>query len=425
LFGRYLSDRRFIFCTFSDINELVLNAPDNSKILVVNDNQDSLELAETILRQAGYEVLTGKNGFEGLETARRKTPDLIISDVMMPVMDGVELCRQLRADEALTAIPIILISAVHKDSESVVAGLEAGADDYIEVPYEPMHLIAKVARLLERRHYIRLLEQSKESELKKMNESLLAEIEVRKVAERQVKELLRRLVDIQENERKRFARELHDQIGQQITAFRLKLEMAGARLDETQREILEQIRQADRIAAEIDTGIEFMAWEMRPVLLDELGLESALDRFVREWSEHFGIAAEFHSRVGTDRRFAAGIETNLYRILQEALQNVYKHACAKHVSVIFNVRNDLIKMVIEDDGDGYDATRPVENSGNGGMGFVNMRERAGLLGGTLEIESSPGSGTTIFISVPLEYESPEIAPGHIVPLDPAPENRTG
>ncbi len=120
-------------------------------ILTVNDIPDQLELMAFILREAGYQVLCAENGIEGLKIARREIPDLIISDVMMPEMDGIEFCRQVRADKHLTLIPFLLVSAMRKDTESVVKGLEADADDYIEAPYENLRLVAKVAQLIERK----------------------------------------------------------------------------------------------------------------------------------------------------------------------------------------------------------------------------------------------------------------------------------
>jgi PAS domain S-box-containing protein len=122
---------------------------DNS-ILIVNDEPDQLTLMGTLLRKAGYSVLTAEDGVEGLSLARREQPDLVISDVSMPRMDGLELCREIRADNELKTIPILLVSARQKDTESAVAGLKAGADDYLEIPFDSARLIAKVSRLLER-----------------------------------------------------------------------------------------------------------------------------------------------------------------------------------------------------------------------------------------------------------------------------------
>jgi PAS domain S-box-containing protein len=128
----------------------ISNGHEDNHVLIVNDEPDQLTLMSSLLRKAGYSVLTAEDGAEGLSLARRERPDLVISDVSMPRMNGLEFCRQIRADSELKTVPILLISALQKDTESVVTGLRAGADDYLEVPFDSARLVAKVSRLLER-----------------------------------------------------------------------------------------------------------------------------------------------------------------------------------------------------------------------------------------------------------------------------------
>lgn len=120
-------------------------------VLIVNDDTDQLELLQELLERAGYEVLKAENGVRGLELAARTSPDLVVSDVMMPVMNGIELCRRLRQLPATQRVPVMLVSALRVDSESAVEGFRAGADDYLEVPFEKTRFIAKVERLFERK----------------------------------------------------------------------------------------------------------------------------------------------------------------------------------------------------------------------------------------------------------------------------------
>lgn len=131
-------------------NKPVIREPADKKILIVNDMPDQLELMRKLLRQAGYMVSTALSGREGVEATLSEHPDLIISDISMPELDGIEMCRLIRQHSAVGAIPILLVSAIRKDSESVVAGLRAGADDFLEAPYDPLRLITKVAQLIER-----------------------------------------------------------------------------------------------------------------------------------------------------------------------------------------------------------------------------------------------------------------------------------
>jgi diguanylate cyclase (GGDEF)-like protein/PAS domain S-box-containing protein len=133
----------------------------DSTVLIVDDTPDRLDLMSHVLKKAGYKVLAAHDGGEAYTVAQREHPLLVISDVMMPRVDGIELCRRLRSDSELYATPILLVSAMRIDDESAVEGLKAGADDYLEAPYEPVRFVAKVARLAER---ARLEEAMRESE---------------------------------------------------------------------------------------------------------------------------------------------------------------------------------------------------------------------------------------------------------------------
>ena len=128
----------------------ISNGHEENSILIVNDVPEQLLLMHGLLRKAGYSVLTAEDGVQALDIARQSHPDLVISDVSMPRMNGLEFCRVLRSDTELRATPVLLISALQKDTETVVAGLTAGADDYLEVPFDATRLVAKVSRLLER-----------------------------------------------------------------------------------------------------------------------------------------------------------------------------------------------------------------------------------------------------------------------------------
>ena len=130
--------------------EEILTGREDNSVLIVNDEPDQLRLMRGLLHKAGYTVLTAGDGREGFDLAKSERPDLVISVVTMPNMDGLEFCRHLRADKELETVPILLVSALQKDTETVVAGLRAGADDYLEIPFDATRLIAKVSRLLER-----------------------------------------------------------------------------------------------------------------------------------------------------------------------------------------------------------------------------------------------------------------------------------
>ena len=131
-------------------------------VLVVNDLTDQLDLMDTALRKAGYSVVTAEGGHAALEVAKRERPDVVISDVIMPGLSGIEFCRLLRQDEALRALPVLLVSAQRTDTGSVIEGLAAGADDYLEMPFDSAKLVAKVSRLIERTELAAALKDSEE-----------------------------------------------------------------------------------------------------------------------------------------------------------------------------------------------------------------------------------------------------------------------
>ena len=213
-------------------------------------------------------------------------------------------------------------------------------------------------------------------------------------AERARSELLTRLVFAQEDERRRIGREMHDQFGEQLTALAHRIRMlkdaCGDRI-----EWRAHVESIEAIAQQLDRDVDQLVWELRPTALDDLGLRAALEHYVQNWSSRVGIPATLHTSGLLDYRLAPEAETALYRIAQEALTNVAKHAKATSVGVILDRNTDHVMLIIEDDGIGFDATG-AEQAGQG-FGLVGMQERAGLVGATLEIESSAGKGTTVFV----------------------------
>ena len=214
-------------------------------------------------------------------------------------------------------------------------------------------------------------------------------------AERTRTELLSRLVFAQEDERRRIAREMHDQFGEQLTALNLRIrllkEACGNRSG-----LREQVAALEDVAQRLDRDVDHLVWELRPTALDDLGLRAALANYIKDWSLRVHVSAELHTTGLLDDRLPSETETALYRIAQEALTNVAKHSQAKNVEVILERRADHVMLIVEDDGVGFD---PGGTAGAAGQGFglLGMQERAALIGAALQIESSAGAGTTIFV----------------------------
>jgi PAS domain S-box-containing protein len=239
-------------------------------------------------------------------------------------------------------------------------------------------------------------------ELAKVNESLRDEITDRIQTEKDRVRLLRQIVRAQEDERRRIARDIHDQVGQQMTALRLNLAALDQGLSGDGK-LRVKLDQTKTIAERLDADVDFLAWELRPAALDDIGLAEAMGTFVREWSNHSGVEAQFHTSGLDKERLSPETETNLYRIMQEALNNTMKYAQARHVDVLLERRDNQVVLIVEDDGVGFNPEKEASADGDKGMGLIGMRERAALVGGNLQIESKPKGGTTIFARMPVQF----------------------
>ncbi len=214
------------------------------------------------------------------------------------------------------------------------------------------------------------------------------------LSQRVARDALRRVVQAQELERQRLARELHDETGQALTSILLGLKPLEEGLaDGPARAALAELR--EHVVSALQ-DVRRLAVELRPAVLDDYGLVPALERLTESFAEQSGIRVDFHSALG-ETRLPGEVETALYRVVQESLTNIVKHAGARSVSVSVARRESGVAAVIEDDGAGFDP-RTVRDDA---VGLLGMRERLALLDGRLEIESRPGAGSTLVAEVPL------------------------
>jgi signal transduction histidine kinase len=214
-------------------------------------------------------------------------------------------------------------------------------------------------------------------------------------------EMLAHVIEAQEAERARVARDLHDQIGQALTSVLLALKLVTDSLSREPPDILDSRARADEVrtlVADALQDVRQLAYDLRPSVLDDIGLVPAVRRLTDDLAARHGVAVDLElGGFSGDTRFAAEIETVVYRIVQEALTNVARHAHASRASVSFVVTGDCLRARVVDDGAGFNVpTGPIRS-----LGLAGMTERAGLVGGTVNVTSGLGAGTTVVLEVPL------------------------
>jgi len=242
--------------------------------------------------------------------------------------------------------------------------------------------------------------RARTSQLDEANGGLREQVTRQQQAERARHELQGRLIDAQEEERRRLSRELHDEVGQQVVAMMLSLR--ALELENLPEEAVTKVRAVRESTELIGKEIHQLASQLRPVALDALGLSQALSTYLDAWSERSGIAVDFFGSGIDEPRLPSAIEITLYRIVQEATNNVVRHAAARNVSVSVERRKDHVIGIIEDDGTGFDF-ETLHAPGFERLGIAGMQERAATVDGELMIDSGP-TGTTVRVKLPIPRE---------------------
>jgi signal transduction histidine kinase len=367
------------------------------RVLIADDNSDMRQYLARLLSEQ-YEVETVADGQAALEAAHEKAPDLIVSDVMMPILDGFELLKALRSDEQTRTIPVVLLSA-RAGEESRVEGIEAGADDYLIKPFSARELLARVSGRLE----IARLQRDRETQLKISQVELEQKVQERTQelfnASQELRELSARILQAQDEERRRIARELHDGAGQLLAALGMEasnLAREGDRLSDRAALSLSNIAS---FVAQMTKDIRTMSHLLYPPLLDEVGLESALKEYVNGFAERSGIQVSLDLPAAIER-LDRDYELSLFRIVQECLTNIHRHSGSKTAGIRIVREDGALLLEVRDEGRGIPAERLSETQSRGsGVGIRGMRERALQLSGTMSIESD-SSGTRILVSIP-------------------------
>jgi signal transduction histidine kinase len=367
------------------------------RVIIADDNADMRQYLSRLLSEQ-YEVETVADGQAALQAAHKNPPDLIVSDVMMPILDGFELLKLLRGEEETRTIPVVLLSA-RAGEESRVEGIEAGADDYLIKPFSARELLARVSGRLE----IARLQRDRETQLRESQAELEQRVQERTQelfdASQELRELSARILQAQDEERRRIARELHDGAGQLLAALGMEASNLAREGDRLSARAALSLSNIASFVAQMTKDIRIMSHLLYPPLLDEVGLESALKEYVTGFAERSGVQVSLDLPAAIER-LDRDYELSLFRIVQESLTNIHRHSGSKTASIRI-IRDDAALILeVRDQGRGMPPERLSEIQSRGsGVGIRGMRERTLQLSGRMSIESD-GSGTRIHVVIP-------------------------
>lgn len=342
------------------------------RILIVDDDETVRGYLETLFSRRGYEIRTAGSGKEAIHILSEEYFPVVIADLNMPDLRGIQVLDYIQQQEMMTAV---LIITAYGSLDSVIEALRHGAYDYLTKPFASQILIHRVARAMEK---IRM--------------------------EKAARALSSQIVYATEEERLRISRDLHDEIGQSLAIMKLTLmAIKNKILNNPAEDILPEI---EGLAEHVETTmneVSRISKDLSPSYVAEVGFSQALRLYIETFTKKTGIHVD--SCVREIPQFHnSQQEIHLYRIAQEALTNIAKHSGATSVGIrLRNTGSDLY-FSISDNGRGFDLSKEGRV---GGMGLIGIRERVTILGGKVWIESESGSGTTIRMEIP--YELPQAA----------------
>jgi signal transduction histidine kinase len=362
---------------------------ERADILLVEDDAELAGMVSVLIESHGHSVIKASSGTEALhllgldktgETEQAAQPDLVLLDVHLKGQDGYEVLKRIRQNRDLDTVPVIMLTIVNT-LENTVKALAAGANDYVTKPFKNPELLARVEAQLR----VKRLQDERdraEQALERRTQELRA--------------LTARLAEAEEAERRRISRELHDQVGQSLTALGINLNIVRSQMGNSDTEPL-AARLDDSLAMVEQTTdrIRHLMADLRPPVLDDYGLIAA----VRWYCEQLAARTGIKCRVEGDEpepRLPIATETALFRIAQEALTNVAKHARASEVTVSIVAKPRLVRVVVADEGIGFEVADPPAH---GRWGLLTMAERAEAVGGECIIRSRPGEGTEVVVEV--------------------------
>ncbi len=329
----------------------------------------------------------------------------LVYDTAVPILDGKAGIARVGLSNAIVqkAVSQVTFQSILFTALGLLFGV-AVAFFLTRILARPILELVEATRSVSRGDFSRRIHPWAKDELgtlakafNKMSEDLAQVHDLRLEREALQRQLLEKVITTQEEERRRISRELHDSTSQSLTSLMVGLRMLEANCTGLDQKQLSDLRM---VAAQTLDEVHALAIQLRPLALDDLGLSAALERLSSDWQARNKVPVDLVIALG-DVRLAEGVETALYRIIQEALTNIVRHAQAHSVSILVELRNGIVIAVIEDDGQGFEIKG---TTGEPHLGLLGIRERAELQGGRLTIESDPGSGTSVFVEIPIHDE---------------------
>jgi signal transduction histidine kinase len=355
-------------------------APSGFAILVVDDQEETLVSSKLLLEREGHRVVTAIDGFDALALFRKDQFDLVVVDYFMPRMSGEEVVCAIRNIDSKVQIILQTGYSGEKPPREMLKLLDI--QGYHDKSEGPDRLLLWTDVALKAASHLRDLHRS-ESEL----------IESRG----QLRRLSARLLTAQEDERERISRELHDQLGQLLTAIGLDIDWAQKHSPEKLEGMRERLAEANDLVRQAIAETRELCATLRPGELRGARLVEEIKSHATEFARRGGLALRF-TCDGSEVDFSEQAGRNIYRIAQEALSNVSRHSSASEVKFDISTVGGKFVMTIVDNGTGFD---PAQISDSHAVGLVGMRERAHLIAARLDIDSTPGAGATIRLEVPV------------------------
>ncbi len=359
-----------------------------ASILAVDDDSRSLMALQGLLRDMPLKLVTAKSGDEALRCVLKQDFAVILMDARMPGVDGFEAARLIRERERSRHTPIIFLTSAYEDAPSVTRGYEAGAVDYIVKPLMPEILKSKISVFVDLYRNNALL-------LQQIKERVTAEEHLR-ASQQSLRALASHLQSVREEEWTRIAREIHDQLAQALTGLKMDLAWITSRLPEGSKALREKARSMSGLIDATMESVHEIMTQLRPEVLDRLGLAAAIGWQAGEFQRRSGIRCNV-SLPAEDLLLDRDRSTAVFRIFQELLTNVARHAGATRTDVAVQSDSNELVLTVEDNGRGIDAE--VAQSSKS-FGLMGVRERVLPFGGRVDIKGVRGEGSRVTVALP-------------------------